>query len=114
MSLAPHAHPPDGFRRHGRRPIHWKPGVVLVLLALSAAAQDLAPETLLLARIKYRVGEELSNLPNYTCLETITRFRKAPVRIERPAENGAAGQSRTRNRLQRRPRVVRVARRAAR
>jgi hypothetical protein len=47
------------------------------LCILSAAAllaqTDLTPETLLLAKIKVRAGENLERLPNYTCLETIER-----------------------------------------
>jgi hypothetical protein len=31
---------------------------------------------LLLSRIKARLGDELSHVPNYTCLETIARFHK--------------------------------------
>jgi hypothetical protein len=54
----------------------WKLGGALLALACGAAAQNLAPEVLLLARIKSHVGEELSHLPNYTCLETIARFHK--------------------------------------
>lgn len=42
-------------------------------------AQGLAPEVLLLARIKSHMREELSNLPNYTCIETIARFHKEPT-----------------------------------
>jgi hypothetical protein len=41
-------------------------------------AQGLAPEVVSLASIKSHIREELSNLPNYTCLETITRFHKEP------------------------------------
>jgi len=47
-----------------------------LILACVGWAQSLAPEVLLLARIKSHMREELSNLPNYTCLETITRFHK--------------------------------------
>jgi len=42
------------------------------------AAQGLAPETVLLSRIKRHLREELARLPNYTCLETISRFRDDP------------------------------------
>jgi hypothetical protein len=47
----------------------------LLLLVCLAAAQDLPPDVLLLARIKSHVREELSRTPNYTCLETVSRFR---------------------------------------
>jgi hypothetical protein len=49
-----------------------------MVLACVGSAQELPPEVLLLARIKSHMREELSNLPNYTCLETITRFHKEP------------------------------------
>jgi hypothetical protein len=49
-----------------------------LVLACVAAQQDLAPDVLLLARIKSHMREELSHVPNYTCLETISRFRKDP------------------------------------
>ena len=55
----------------------WRLVGALVLLVCGADAQNLAPEVLLLARIKSHMREELSQLPNYTCLETITRFHKA-------------------------------------
>jgi hypothetical protein len=44
-------------------------------LALTGASQDLAPD-LLLARLKSHMGEERSNLPNYTCVETFDRFQR--------------------------------------
>ena len=43
-----------------------------------AAAQDLPPEVLLLARVKARLREALAKLPDYACLETIQRFHKRP------------------------------------
>ena len=48
------------------------------LLAHGAIPQDLAPEVLLLSRIKRHLREELARTPNYTCLETISRFRNDP------------------------------------
>lgn len=46
-------------------------------LAAALPAQDaLPPGVLLLSRIKRHVRQELSHLPQYTCLETIQRFRK--------------------------------------
>jgi hypothetical protein len=50
-------------------------GVVL-LATCAGTPQDLAPEVVLLAHIKSHLREELSHLPNYTCLETIARFNK--------------------------------------
>src|SRR6202035_3745851 len=47
------------------------------LAALAARQQDVAPELLLLSRIRDHVRQELAHLPNYTCLETVQRFRKA-------------------------------------
>jgi hypothetical protein len=54
----------------------WKIAGASLALACVGAPQDLAPEVLLLARIKSHMREELSHIPNYTCLETISRFRK--------------------------------------
>jgi hypothetical protein len=45
------------------------------LWACVAAAQGLSPELQLLERIKSHMREELSQLPNYTCLETLARFQ---------------------------------------
>jgi len=42
------------------------------------AQPDIAPETLLLARIKVRAEENLGRLPNYTCLETVERSTRRP------------------------------------
>ena len=49
--------------------------VSLLLLVCAAAAQDLPPDVLLLARLKSQIREELSRTPNYTCLETVSRYR---------------------------------------
>ena len=56
----------------------WKIAGASLVLACVGAPQDLAPDVLLLARIKSHMREELSHIPNYTCLETISRFRKDP------------------------------------
>jgi hypothetical protein len=46
----------------------------VVFLALACQAQqELPPETLQLAKIKAKVAENLSRLPNFTCTETIQR-----------------------------------------
>jgi hypothetical protein len=50
---------------------------LLLLLALAAGAQELAPEVVLLARIKRHMTQVLSRQPNYTCLETIERSRRS-------------------------------------
>ncbi|MCL5744910.1 MAG: polymer-forming cytoskeletal protein, partial [Acidobacteria bacterium] len=48
------------------------------LIPFGMAAQDLAPEVLLLARIKAHVRQEFSRLADYTCLETLERFQRPP------------------------------------
>ena len=65
----------------------WKLAVASVVLACVGTPQDLAPDVLLLARIKSHMGEELSHIPNCTCLETITRFHKErghPSQVHEP------------------------------
>src|SRR5580700_5328853 len=52
----------------------WKLAGTALLLACLAAAQDRLPEQLL-ERIKSHMRKELSQLPNYTCLETLARFQ---------------------------------------
>src|SRR5215471_6219923 len=44
-----------------------------------ARAQDLSPDLHLLVRIKSHMREELSKLPNYTCLETVSRVHREPT-----------------------------------
>src|SRR5881397_483021 len=46
---------------------------ILAVLALALGAQDLAPGVLLLSRIKRHTRQELTHLPDYTCLETAQR-----------------------------------------
>ena len=55
-----------------------KVAAVCFMLASAAIPQDLAPEVILLSRIKRHLREELARTPNYTCLETISRFRHDP------------------------------------
>jgi hypothetical protein len=53
--------------------------LALSLLATPCAAQPLRPDaTLLLARIKQRMAQNLARVPNYTCLETIERTQLGP------------------------------------
>ena len=52
--------------------------LVSMVFARVATPQDLAPDVLLLSRIKAHSREELFQIPNYTCLETITRFHTEP------------------------------------
>ncbi len=57
-----------------RLPRRW---ILLCLGAATALAQsELTPETLLLARIKVHMSENLAKLPNYTCTQTIERSRR--------------------------------------
>jgi len=51
-----------------------------MMLVGVATPQDLAPDVVLLTRIKSHLREELFQIPNYTCLETIARFHKEPGR----------------------------------
>jgi len=53
----------------------WKLAGSAVALACVAAAQGLSPDLQLLERIKSHMREEISQLPNYTCLETLARFQ---------------------------------------
>jgi len=52
------------------------PGLLLAM-SWAAVAQSLPSDVILLARIKAHLREELSRVPNYTCLETVSRFRKS-------------------------------------
>ena len=63
--------------------------VLEVALATSAAfSQDLAPEVLMLARIKAHMRHELAQIPNFTCVETLERYHKAsgPASIMKPLD----------------------------
>lgn len=51
---------------------------IAMLLGALLFAQPLAPETLLLGRIRYYMLETLRQIPNYTCLETIERMVRHP------------------------------------
>lgn len=60
-------------------------GLAACLLCCLAAAQEpydsmqpLKPETILLARIRNVVSENLSRLPDFTCLQTIERSQRLP------------------------------------
>lgn len=76
--------PESGVRKSGRRArlIGWRLRslvralTALALLPCIGRPQELPPEVILLAHIKSHMREELSHLPNYTCLETIARFNK--------------------------------------
>jgi hypothetical protein len=49
--------------------------IASLVLASAATPQDVAPDGLLL-RIRSHMHAELSHLPDYTCLETMSRFRR--------------------------------------
>src|SRR5260370_30837715 len=57
-------------------------GVILSVLAIPGSAQSsLPPEVLLLSRIRRHTKDDLSHLPNFTCLETIERStRNSPLK----------------------------------
>lgn len=47
--------------------------LAIFALAAAAAAQDLPPGVLLLSQIKRHIRQEMTHLPDYTCLETVQR-----------------------------------------
>src|SRR6516165_9894675 len=47
-----------------------------MIFAVLTPAQDLAPDVLLLSRVRRHVREELQRLPNINCLETVQREHK--------------------------------------
>src|SRR5215831_4594074 len=53
--------------------MRWR---ALLALAATAAAQDLPPGVLTLARIKTHIRQEMKRLPDCTCLQTVRRFQK--------------------------------------
>jgi hypothetical protein len=56
----------------------WHGVLFLAAMApLLAPAQDIPPEVLLMSRIRDHVREDLAHLPDYTCVETMQRFRRA-------------------------------------
>jgi hypothetical protein len=61
--------------------MRWTPAFAGLLLCFACRAQEtVAPETLMLERIKAKAAENLQRLPNYTCTETIERSRCAKIR----------------------------------
>lgn len=54
----------------------WRLASALMALASVGSAQDVAPGVALLAYIKAHMRDEIAHLPDYTCLETISRFHK--------------------------------------
>jgi hypothetical protein len=51
-------------------------GVLLMLAALTLRAAGDSPEALQLARFKDQITQDLARIPDYTCLETITRSER--------------------------------------
>ena len=57
--------------------------LALLLVALAGGprgipAQDLAPETILVARLRDHLRGQFDHLPDYTCLENIVRYHREP------------------------------------
>ena len=61
----------------------WRLAAALTVLASAVAPQDFAPGVLTLAHFKIHMRDEISHLPNYTCLETVSRFYRQAGRGER-------------------------------
>jgi hypothetical protein len=62
-------------------PLSRQSAAFLLLLCTAAAAgtaDDLPPELIRLARFKQKIRQDLAQVPNYTCLETMERFQRAP------------------------------------
>jgi hypothetical protein len=60
-----------------------------VLMAVCVAGAQERLELVRLARIQAKPREELARVPNYTCLETISRFRDARSRVRTERMLGA-------------------------
>jgi hypothetical protein len=56
--------------------MHWASVAAALLLISPSSAQPLAPEIILLGRIKAKAAENLQRLPNYTCTQTIERSHR--------------------------------------
>lgn len=56
----------------------WRIAAALLTIGPVGTPQGLAPEVLLLSRIKRHLRDELAHVPNYTCLETVSRFLDDP------------------------------------
>lgn len=57
-----------------------------LVVAVSGAGDPLPPHILNLARIERQMREQLSRLPNYTCLETIDRYVAPPRGRKKPVD----------------------------
>ncbi|MGB7759920.1 MAG: hypothetical protein WBL61_08830 [Bryobacteraceae bacterium] len=57
------------------RTLAWLFAIFLAMTAVSAAQ---SPEEAQLARFREKIRRDMTTLPNYTCLETIERSRRAP------------------------------------
>src|SRR6184192_2261693 len=52
-------------------------GITGLMAQTTEASFELAPETLLLSRIRLSMSQNLKRQPNYTCVETVERSRRA-------------------------------------
>jgi len=62
-------------------PLSRRPAAFLLVLSATvaaAAADDLPPELIRLARFKQKIRQDLAQVPNYTCLETMERSQRGP------------------------------------
>jgi hypothetical protein len=61
-------------------PLSRRPAAFLLLLSAiaAAAADDLPPELIRLARFKQKIRRDMAQVPNYTCLETMERSQRLP------------------------------------
>jgi hypothetical protein len=56
----------------------WTARLILLSAALTAGNAEDTPDELLLVRFKERVGRDLAQVLNYTCLETMRRAERRP------------------------------------
>lgn len=75
-----------GFGMASRRWVELALAAVTVLSSSLARPQELAPEVLLISRIKRHTAQEIARLPNCACLETVQRFHKPAGGKMRPLD----------------------------
>ncbi len=76
QTFSPNQHKPDSLCYVPSYNEAMRPLVALFAGALGLAAQTLAPEQLLLDRIRAHMIDTLARQPNYTCVETVERSRR--------------------------------------
>ena len=74
-------HPPNGNKTRFYNAHVWSRRVSLLLMTVLAHGQysstaPLSPDTILLARIRYVMAENIRKLPNYTCTMEVERSRR--------------------------------------